>query len=462
MALPDEPKITARRTTPVNRIRHYTLTMDTILPPRKDGYEDYREEDDLDPETLLDGDPIPGCYIPIVMITGPTLNIKGKVIIKGIIRDAKDAQRLVNYWETALAETIALAPKAPWLATAEQIENYENDYINANVKNYAVLKYNAVVGDNGQLLPPPMRQAPAQPPTALFTQAQRAHDNLKAVIGMFGGDVGEVGPERSAPAVYAKQKPGDISTYVYGYNLNRGIEHSGKVINSMIPEIYDSERDVRLRNIDDTEHIVPINTNAETALKNVRANPERYKEMNTTHLVELFQQKGKGAKFNDITVGKYDIVVTTGPSYATQRQEATQILQGMTQANPKGMEKYQDILFENMDFLGADKMASRARRTMPAGLVALKEGEQTFQPPVPPQIQVQLAKVQTELAKEKTAQAKEQVALLTAKVKMVELYKATNESESGIKTQILRILEELHSVSPSSKHPDLIPQQLAA
>jgi uncharacterized protein with GYD domain len=445
-SMPPRPKITAQRTTPVNRIRHYTITMNEILPPRKDAWEEYRKEDDLDADTLLGGEPVPGKYIPIVEVSGPTLNIEGKIFRKGLIKDIKDAQRLVNYYETALAEIIALAPKSPWLATGEQIEGYENDYLTANTKNFAVLKYNAVIGDNGQLLPPPIRQSPGQPPVALFNQVQRAHDNLKAVLGMFGGDVGEVGPERSAPAVTAKQRPGDVSTYVYAYNLNRAIEHSGKIANAMIPEVYDSERDVRLRNVDDTEAIVPINTSAETAAKTMRNNPDRYKGMNTTRLVELIQKHGKGAKFNDITVGKYDVVVTVGPSYATQRQETAQMLAGMRQNNPQGMAKYDDIFFENMDFKDADRMASRARRTMPPGLVELREGEKPYVPPVPPQIQVLMQKGKTEAARERTAQAKEQVALLQAKVKMIELYKEIKESEAGIRSEILKTLQELHAV----------------
>jgi len=36
---------------------------------------------------------------------------------------------------------------------------------------------------------------------------------------------------------------------------------------SMIPEVYDSERDVRLRNIDETESTVPINTTAGRYIK---------------------------------------------------------------------------------------------------------------------------------------------------------------------------------------------------
>lgn len=345
---------------------------------------------------------------------------------------------MVPTHNSSLAEVIAIAPKSPWLGTAEQFEGYEEDYLAANTKNFAYLKYNAVIGENGQMLPPPMRQQPGAPPVALFTQVQRSHDNLKAVIGMFGGDVGEVGPERSALAVTAKQKPGDISTYVYGYNLNRAIEHSGKIINEMIPEVFDSERDVRLRNVDETEAIVPINTVAGDVQKNAAANPERYKGMDPQRITQAIQKQGKGAKFNDITVGKYDVVITIGPSYATQRQETAQMLMTMTQADPKGMAQFRDILFESMDFAPAAEMASRARRTMPPGMVKLKDGETPYTPPPPPQVQLAGLKLEAEKLKIAGLQQKTQ---------------GTQRSEAGDAqmTQMKMELERLKAQSESAK-----------
>lgn len=418
-SLPPLPKVVKRRETEISTIRHYVITGNEILS-----------------DNGVDGEEFPGRYIPIILITGPTLNVEGKVHIKGLIKDARDAQRMVNYWETILAETIALAPKAPWVGTAKQFEGQEEMYRQANVKNFPFLTYNVDIAENSQIVPMPQRQSPQQPPIALFTQAQRAQENLKSVIGMFGTDVGEVGPERTGAAVDAKQRPGDISTFVFAYNLNRGIEHSGKIINEMIPTIYDSERDARLRNVDDTEHNVPINTTAENALKAIRANPERYRGFNLLRLTEIIQRHGKGAKFNDITVGKYDVVVTIGANYATQRQETARTLQGMTQAMPQEMAKVADIMFENMDFKDADRIAARLRKSMPPGFAELKEGEQPFVPPPAPAVQVQLMKVKTEQAKEVTQQLK-------SKVEMVRLYKETQETETEIRAQILKALAEL-------------------
>ncbi len=59
-----------------------------------------------------------------------------------------------------------------------------------------------------------------------------------------------------------RQKPGDVATFAFIDNLTRSIAHSGRVINEMIPEVYDTERDVRIRNADETEDFAPVNTTA--------------------------------------------------------------------------------------------------------------------------------------------------------------------------------------------------------
>ncbi len=435
-----EPKIAHKRVTEINKVKHYTITAAEILENKK-------AFDDLEDHDPLDGEAFPGRYIPIVLVSGPTINIEGKVYRKGLVRDAMDAQRLVNYWETALAEMVALAPKAPWLGTAKQFEGNEEAYRTANVKNFPFLTYKPDHDDKGTLLPPPMRQAPGQAPIALFQQVARAHHNVEEVMGMFGPDVGEVGPERTGAAVYAKQKPGDISTFVYSYNLTRAIEHSGKIKNEIIPEIIDTERDVRLRNVDDTETIVPVNTTAEAALNSIKQNPQRYKGVNTTPLVQLLQQQGKNAKYNDLRMGRYDVVVTTGPSYATQRQETAVVLQNMMTSMPKQVSQVLPILFENLDFKDADRCASIFRRLAPPGLFPLKENEVPYKPPMQPQVMALMQKAKTEQQKEKTAQAKEQVALLTARVKLVELYKELKESDHEVRKQVLTILAEVTALA---------------
>ena len=396
----EEPKISKRRTMERPVIKHRILTCCEIL----DGG--------------AEGNQFPGKFIPIVLVKGKELNIEGKNYVYSLIRHAKDPQKLLNYWNTAAAETIALAPKVPWVGTAKQFEGYENDYAAANVENMPFLKYNPDPEAQG----PPMRQAPGQPPQAIFQMIAHGEDTLKSCIGLFNADVGAAGSEQTGAAITARQRPGDIGTFEFSENLARAVLYTGRILNSIIPEIYDSERDVRLRNIDDSETFVPINTTVGHATKAIKENPERYAGLDPVKLQELMMDEGKEAKFNDVTVGKYDVVVTTGPSYATQRQESAQHLMQLAQAMPQQMAQALDLIVGNMDFKDADELANRFRKPLvQAGVVKPRPGEQV-QPPQPnPAMIAAQAKMADAQSKAQLGQLKLQEAQIKLEEKKIEL-----------------------------------------
>lgn len=408
------PRIVAERDTELPTIKQYIITGDRILG-NKDGYK------------------VAGTYIPLILLKGKERNIKGKVYVRSLIRDAKDPQRLINYWNTAAAETIALAPKSPWLGTAKQFKGYENDYALANVENFPMLKYNP----DSEAPGPPQRVGAADPPLALFSQIQRAEDNLKSVIGMFNADVGDSMPERTGLAVIQKQKPGDTGTFAFIDNLSRAITHTGKIINAMIPEVYDTERDIRIREFDDSESFVPINTTAGNALELVTNNPDRYSGVDISRIQKEAVSGGINAKFNDIGAGKYDIRITIGPSYATQRQESAENMLRLATAMPQQMALASDLIVKNMDFKDSEELYERFRKTLPEGLVKPRPGDPPPQPKAPPpEVQVQMAKVQLEQEKIKIARVK----LENEKLRIL------NEIQQGggaIRDTILTILEDL-------------------
>lgn len=399
------------------RVRWYAITADQILDGPKD---------------------IPGKFIPIILLRGPERNIEGKTHVRSLIRTAKDAQRLLNFWVTDAAEIVDMIPKAPWIGTAKQFEGYEQDYAAANAENFPFLKYNQ---DQGA--PPPNRVPTGQPPTAVFEQIGQAKQAIKDAIGMFGSDVGDRGPELSGKAILQRQKPGDVGTFAFVDNLSRCIAHSGRVINEMIPEVYDTQRDVRIRNVDDTEIFVPVNTTTGDAIKLFQASPEQYKGMDRNKLARIIAKAGKEAKYNDLTAGKYDVVIVTGPSYATQRQEAAASLERLVQSYPQIMGIAGDLIYKFQDFMGADEIAERIESTMPEALVPAKEGKPKPQIPPKPEVQVMMAEV--EVQRGKLAVEGEKVKLQAAKVQ-VEKLKAIKEGmmEKGeLRKLILGTLAEV-------------------
>ena len=380
-----------------------------------------------------------GKFIPIVFVTGEETNIEGKKYIHGLIRDAKDPQRMLNYWHSSAAETVALAPKAPWLATAKMVEGYEQDYLNANEDNNPVLLFNVDPSVPGMI---PQRQSPGQPPVAIFTEIGRAEQNIKSAIGMYNADVGDTSNENlrdvSGKTIMARQMPGDTATFIYPDKMAQAVAYCGKIINDLIPYIYDTERDARLRNLDSTESFVPINTTTGKALGMMQAAPHKYTNMDMNKLKQSIKENGEYASFNDITSGKYDIVCSTGPTFATQRMEAVDSMLKLAMArNMNPIDKY--FILKNCDFPGADEYAQVIRRMIPPNILPPQPGQPpTPPPPVPPKQQVDLAKTQVAMAQQKTEQIKLQVEL-------AKLEKEIGDSNGEIKKQILDVEAALHA-----------------
>ena len=99
---------------------------------------------------------------------------------------------------------------------------------------------------------------------------------------------------------------------------------------------------------------------------------------------EVRGNDGKIQKSYNLSVGKFDVTVETGPSHSTKRQEAVEALTQMSQGNPQLLSIIGDIMFKNMDWHGADEVAERLKKTLPPELQDTEEQEEGGQ--IPPQV----------------------------------------------------------------------------
>lgn len=288
-------------------------------------------------EVLEGPDEWAGRFIPVVPVVGEEVHVGDRTVRHGIVRFAKDPQRLYNYWRTTAAESVALAPKAPWLVTPRQIEGQAAQWESANRGNPPYLLYNP-----DPSAPPPQRVEPAYPPVALFQEAGIAADDMKAVTGIYDAGLGAQGNEVSGRAILMRQREGDTGTYVYVDNLARAIRQAGRILVDLIPRIYDTERTLRILGEDGTEDFAVINR--------VVAGPDG------------------PVTLNDLSAGKYDVEVATGPSFSTRRIEAAESMMAFVQAVPQAGAVIADLIARNMDWPGAEAIAERLRRTLPPGL----------------------------------------------------------------------------------------------
>lgn len=304
----------------------------------------------------------PGKWIPIVPVFGDELDINGKRILEGVVRHAKDSQRMYNYWASTETETIALAPRAPFIVAEGQVsKEYENIWKSANSKPHAYLPYKPT-SLNGQPISPPQRNVYEAPVQAITNARMQASDDMKSTTGIYDSALGNRSNESSGIAIQRRNVQSQTSNFHFIDNLSRSQRHAGRIIVDLIPKIYDTPRTARIIGEEGNEEIVKIN--------------------------QVFEHKGE-SKIYDLSAGKYDVTIDNGPSFATKRQEALASMLDLTKAYPQVAQIAGDLMVKNMDWPGASEIAERLKKTLPPG-VADSEDKNPQQKQIPPEVQNQM------------------------------------------------------------------------
>ena len=353
----------------------------------------------------------PTSTIPVVPVTGREVNIEGKKFYQGLITNAKDPQRMLNYWQSAATERISLAPKAPYVATAESIQGHEAQWKTANTKNWAVLVYNK--GNEK-----PQREAPPMMPIAEMNMAVSMQQSIQSSIGIYDASIGKAGNESSGRAILARQGEADTGTFEFVDNLANAMRRIGILLVEMIPKVYDTERVIRIKNPDGSGDFVEINK------------------------VIVDEETGNEVVINDLALGKYDVTVTTGSSYATKRIETADSMLQFMSAVPQAGQVAADLVAENMDFNNSEAIAQRLKKMLPPNLLTPEEQEemakntpqQEAPPPSPEQIKADADMNMAQLnAQMKQQEQQFQIKMEEIKLQTAELNLRAKEVDAGQK-----------------------------
>jgi hypothetical protein len=296
-----------------------------------------------------------GEYIPLVPVYGFEAFKEGKRTFYSLINQAKDPQRMLNYWNSARAEIVALQPKAPFIGAVGQFRTYKDMWASANNANFPFLEYDAVTTPEGVSLPAPMRQPPPTSSGTLMQESAMAADSIKAALGMYDASLGAQTADISGKAIISRQMQGDNATFHFVDNLAVAIRHVGRILIGLIPIIYTGQRIIRILGEDGKDSMVPLNQPV------VKVGNE-YKPAREV----ADQQVSRLISFD---AGKYDVVVEVGASYATKRQELANAIVELARINPEIMNVAGDLFMKSLDVPYAEDIAKRIRSTMNPALL---------------------------------------------------------------------------------------------
>lgn len=278
-----------------------------------------------------------GSFIPLVPVYGEELLVDGQRRLGSLVRDAKDAQRMFNYWRTTSTELVALAPKAPFIGRKGTFDTDAAKWATANVQTHAYIEYDGPE--------PPQRQPFAGVPAGALQEALNASDDMKAIMGLHDASLGARSNETSGRAIMARQREGDTSTFHYIDNLSRAIRHAGRILIDLIPKVYSAPRVIRVLGPDGKADRVAVNGQVSGVGGQLQAVGRIY----------------------DLTTGRYDLTVRAGPSFTSRREEAASQMIDLIRAYPAAAPVIGDLLARNLDWPGADEIAERLGRLVPEG-----------------------------------------------------------------------------------------------
>lgn len=305
---------------------------------------------------IIDAKEWAGKYIPLVPLWGKVVNIEGRKKYRGLVRFAKDPQRVYNYARSALIERVALAPKSPWLLTTKMIAEptIKALWDKANVESRPYLVYEPDERMPGGM---PNRQQGADVPVGLVQQTEQSAEEIRATMNLFEANLGAPSNETSGKAIFLRQRKGELSTFIFTDNLAKSIKYTGQIVLDLIPKIYDTQRIFRIMGEDGEEDFIEVNK-------------------------PIFNGQ-QWITLNDLNVGKYDVKVESGPSYATRRLETAEALTNIVSQAPELRLLLADKIVGNLDIPGGDDVLKRIQRFQ--AMQGLIDPPEDVQMPTPPQ-----------------------------------------------------------------------------
>jgi hypothetical protein len=325
--------------------------------------------------------------LPIIRAIGWEVNVGDRRVRGGLVRFAKDSQRLKNYWRSVSAEMLALAPKAKWLLH-EDAEGEDEQFREAHASDDTILTWSGQV--KPELIAPPQINA------AVLQESTLNSQDIKDVTGIHDASLGARSNETSGKAILARQREGDVASYVYSDNLTASIREGGRVIDQLIPVVIDTARTIRVIGEDDAVKIMRVNDPAD---------PDSI----------------------DLNRGRFDIVIDTGPSYSTKRVEAAESMMAFAQAVPGAAAAIGDLIAKSQDWPLAEQIAERLKKVMPPQIL---EGEEGQEPKQPDQAQVAAQQIQLEMAQLSLAEKRADVKKAEAEAREAEAKAITAENEN--------------------------------
>ena len=320
-----------------------------------------------------------GSWIPIIAALGKKVykpvGSSMKLFYYSQIRLARGPQMMLAYIASQEAEEFGMAPRAPFVGYKGQFETDADAWATLNKVPRAYVQVDPVVDDaSGQILPLPTRPAFTPNAQAYEISKESWRRSVQAAMGITAlPTAAQRQNEKSGVALDKIQSQQAIGSFHFTDNFDRAIENAGRQLNELITLVMDTPRQVGVRQPDESHDLLNVAPDGNM--------PEQDAGQPPVDPQDAF----------DPRKGEFDVTISTGMSYQSQREAASDFVDTLLQELPnlpitpqqKATLLAKAITLKDIGPIG-DEMA---KIIDPQG-----DGE-----PVPPQAQQMIAQLQEQL-----------------------------------------------------------------
>ncbi len=290
---------------------------------------------------VLEETVFPGKYIPVIPVYGEVTYIGEERYLHSLVHFAKDPQRLYNYWKSTEAQILQKNQDDILVVDPKGVSGHEEEW--RDPSKFAAVHYKHI-DESQQPIPAPYRIGAVQPPVGVLNAAESAKVAITDILNMHAPIMGGDSQEVSGVAIGMRQRQSETAQFHLQDNLNKSIRHAGRILLGLYQALY----------------TVPM-------VRRIIGADGEAKQIN------LFDKTADGV-LADVTIGRYDVRMDTGPSFNTQREQNFALMMQLLSMNPQLFSLIGDILLQNSPLLNAKEISERIRSTMPPQV--LGKGEQ--------------------------------------------------------------------------------------
>jgi hypothetical protein len=333
---------------------------------------------------ILEELPWVGSRIPLIPVLGEELNVDGTIVLRGIVSEGMDPQRMVNWTYSEGIAILSLATKSDITVPADAVAAYADIWQTRNVYNHAYMPYDQYDASGRELRPPIREQGEPANLQAAVELMRISEEGIKATTGIYDAGLGNTNTkERSGRALQALQGQSDLSNSNYGASVQRALIYAGEMILEILPKIVRPGQVLHVLGQDDVSEKVIVGQHfVVQAGTPIPISPE-----------EAAQMPPGVAQFYDLSKGRYAVAVKVGKASATKREEGAAALGELIPHLPPEMAAVATPDYvEQLDFEGSHGIAEKLRRALPPQLQDKPEDGS-----IPPQVQAQMQAMQGQL-----------------------------------------------------------------